>query len=972
MPILFRDYETRSAAPLEIVGAWRYAADLTTEVLYVGYAVDDGPVQIWKPGDPLPAKVIEAARKPGWIVAAHNDQFETAIETHVLGPRHGWPSIPLERHRCSAAMSRANAFPGSLEGAAAAAGIPLRKDPEGYQAMRRLSRPRKPRRGEDPTIIHWGGREGDLELLYRYCARDVELEREIYRQFSPLSEAEQAIWILDQIVNARGFYVDIPLAKAARDIARQELVVIKEAIASITGGRITSPNQRDRILTFLRKRGHQIESLQKRAVSALLAGNPSLDVRELLELRRNGSKAAARKFDALLASVDTDGRLRTNLIYHGASTGRWSGGGNKFQPQNLVKRIETKDIDAAVDAILARDIDRVRELGAPITVAGDVSRSVIVAAPGHVLMGADFSSIESRVLAGLAGETWKVEAYRAGVDMYCAIASRALHREVTPDDETGRNFGKTNDLAFGYGGSVGAWRKFNDNDTYTDEQIKEFAQAFRREHPATVRFWRALEKAALRAVRSGQRINLNNQISFEMEGAILYLTLPSGRRLAYPEARIGPGKFEGTRQVIFKDNARGGWNDTRAWYGSFTENVVSAVCRDLLAAAMQRLEAAGYKVVLHVHDEVICEVLEGFGNEEQFLQLMTALPEWAVAADLPVAAKAWTRKRYAKAKAPTAFMAPASTDVSTNDAVTATTTAVELDEAAQASMQDLVTEPIENGKIRCPFHDDDRPSLHLYDDHYYCFACGAHGDRVDWLIGVEGLSHDEALEALANWDGPISTPRPPADDAEKLTSALHLWEDAGPISGTLAARYLANRQIDVVVLPPSVDEVLRFHPRCPFGRAHHPTLIALFRDVETDAPAGIHRTALTPDGRKIDRMTLGRWSGSRAIKLWPANGTLFVGEGIETVLSAATRLRYRDAPMQPAWAMGSSGALGKLPVIPGVERLRVLVDNDPAGCAAAERCAQRWNLAGRAVSLLKPPPDLDFNDIAPLLQERSP
>src|SRR5262249_12328405 len=152
-----------------------------------------------------------------------------------------------------------------------------------------------------------------------------------------------------------------------------------------------------------------------------LRGNPDDDVRQLLELRRDGSKAAARKVNALLASVDSDGRVRTSLIFHGTSTGRWSGGGNKFQPQNLIKRVETKDIDAAVDAIMARDMDRVRELGAPITVAGDVARALIVAKPGYDLIGGDFSSIESRMLAWLATEKWKVDAYREGRDMYCEI-----------------------------------------------------------------------------------------------------------------------------------------------------------------------------------------------------------------------------------------------------------------------------------------------------------------------------------------------------------------------------------------------------------------------------------------------------------------------------------------------------------------------------------------------------------------------
>jgi DNA polymerase len=968
MRFIFRDIESRSAADLKVCGAWRYAADPTTSVLCVSYAIDDGPIELWTPGAPIPSEFLEAEHDPDWAIVAHNDQFEVAVETCVLIPQFGWPNVPLERHRCTAAMARANAYPGSLEGAAAALGIPLQKDIAGRQAMMRLCRPRKPRRDEDPAGIYWGGKPGDLELLYRYCGRDVEIERQIYGSLPPLSPAEQATWMLDQVINARGFHVDAQLARAARDVARLELASIKGTIASLTGGVITSPNQRDRILAFLQERGHKIKSLTKRAVASLLAGSPSPEVRELLELRRDGSKAAARKFDALLASVDTDGRVRASLIYHGASTGRWAGGGNKFQPQNLIKRVETKDIDAAVDAILARDLNRVRELGAPITVAGDISRALIVAKPGHDLIGADFSSIESRVLCFLSGEAWKVEAYREGRDMYCAIASRGLRREVTPEDEAGREFGKTNDLAFGYGGGVGAWRKFDDSDTYTDEEVEGFKDAFRREHPATVRFWNALEGAAINAIRTGRRINLNHRISFEVQDGTLYLTLPSGRRLAYPEARLGPGKFD-RPQVYFKDNAKGGWTDTSAWRGTFTENVVSAVCRDLLVAAMHRLEMAGYPVVLHVHDEVVCEVSEEAGSEEEFARLMTQLPEWAER--LPIAAKTWRRKRYAKTKTiPAATVEPLSADVAARPAMpesstTEDTISDDSDEPVSVLMVDLIAEPVENGKTKCPFHDDHTPSLHLYEDHYYCFACGAHGGQIDWLMQVEGMSHEEAIDALANWEAPISEPR--RDAADNLANALRLWNESGPITGTLAEQYLATaRCIDIGALPADINEVLRFHPRCPFGPgARHPCLVALFRDVTTDALAGIHRTALTADSRKIDRMSLGRWPSSRAIKFWPANGRLFVGEGIETVLAAATRLQHRGEPMQPAWATGSSGALGRFAVVAGVEQLKVLVDNDDGGSGRAdsERCARRWNLAGRKVALLVPPHGKDFNDV---------
>jgi DNA polymerase len=560
--LLHRDLETRSAVDLPKVGAWRYARDPTTSVLCVSYAVNDGPVQLWKPGDPVPPPFIDAARDSSWVVVAHNDSFETAIETCVLHPRHGWPLVPLERHRCSAAMARANAYPGALEKAAVAAGIPQRKDRKGHAAMLRLCRPRKPRR--DATSLYWHEDENDLALACRYCCNDTDMERALYKTLPPLSDAEQAVWILDQVINARGFRVDVPLGRAARDIACGEWSTIGETLAELTGGKITSPFQVKRILPFLQERGHQIKSLSKRAVGSLLAGSPSDEVRQLLELRRDGSRTAAKKFDAMLAGVDTDERLRTNYIYCGCGTGRWSAGGNKFQAQNLVKRTETKDIDAAVDALLARDLDRIRAIGAPIIVAGEVSRAAIIAAPGHDLLGADFSAIESRVLAWLADETWKLEAYRKfdetgdpQFEMYCVLASRALKREVTPADEAGRGFGKTFDLAFGFGGGAGAWRKFDTTDTYSDAQVEEFKNAFRREHPATVRFWNAIEAAAMRALRTGQRVEFGKgRLSFETQGTTLYLTLPSGRRVAYPEARFGPGKFEDGRQIHFKDNGK--------------------------------------------------------------------------------------------------------------------------------------------------------------------------------------------------------------------------------------------------------------------------------------------------------------------------------------------------------------------------------------------------------------------------------
>ena len=647
MPILFRDFETRSTLNLADVGAWRYAADPSTEMLCVAFAVDEGEVQIWTPGQPIPEEFITAARDPDWLIVAHNDAFETAIETRLLHPRYGWPLVPIERHRCTMAAALANALPGRLEGAAAALKLPIQKDADGHRLMMQMAKPRRPRKGEDPDIVYW---HDDMERrlrLQEYCRRDVEVERELFKRLPPLSPDELALWQLDATVNMRGFHVDRALAEAARQIVETEQQNINTKIAELTGGAVTTIDQVARIKDFVNGNGHNVTTLNKRGVAAVLSKAPDGATKAVLELRRDGGKASARKLDTLLASIDADDRVRSCFKFHGASTGRWSG--QRFQPQNLAK--EPKDNTAAViEAILDDDIERLSALGAPLQLIGSISRALITAAPGHDLIGADFSAIESRVLAWLSGETWKLDTYRRfdetgdpALEPYCVTASRILRRAVTPEDEAGRQIGKTCDLAFGFGGGLGAWRRFDTSNTYTDAQVESFKTEWRSQHAATVRFWKSLESMLHRAIRTRQRITGKN-IAAEVIDGTLYLTLPSGRRLAYPQAHLEPGEFD-QPQIVFKDNAKGGFNDQRGWFGTFTENVVQAVARDLLAAAMVRLEAAGFPIVLHVHDEAVAEVPEG-SSAEDFHRLMTELPTWATG--LPIAAKAWTGKRYSK------------------------------------------------------------------------------------------------------------------------------------------------------------------------------------------------------------------------------------------------------------------------------------------------------------------------------------
>jgi DNA polymerase len=215
MHILHRDIETRSAARLRDVGTWRYAADPTTQVLCVGFAVDTQPSQIWTPGQPIPAEFVEAASNPQWRIVAHNDQFERAIEERVLARQLGWPLVPVERHVCTLAMALANALPGSLEKAAVALQLPYQKDIAGKRLMLQLSRPRRARKGEDPNVLHWIDDPELLERLHRYCQRDMETERALFHRLPPLSPEGQELWVLDARINDRGFCVDVELAQAA-------------------------------------------------------------------------------------------------------------------------------------------------------------------------------------------------------------------------------------------------------------------------------------------------------------------------------------------------------------------------------------------------------------------------------------------------------------------------------------------------------------------------------------------------------------------------------------------------------------------------------------------------------------------------------------------------------------------------------------------------------------------------------------
>jgi DNA polymerase len=655
--VLHRDYETRSTLDLKCVGAARYASDPSTGVWCAAYAVDDGSVQIWRPDQPVPEVFFEAARNPDWLVIAHNDAFERAIEGYILAPRYGCPLVPIGQHRCTQAMSLAAGLPAKLSLAADVLELANRKDAAGERLMHQMSKPRRARKDEDPTVVHWFDDQERLQRLYDYCRQDVEVERELYYRLPSLPAAEQTLWVSSCAINARGFCVDRKFAEAARRIAEAATPEINAELAELTGGAVTGINQIARLQQWLQSQSCSAPKLDRRSVERLLETEDlSPKARRALELRLGGAQAAVKKIDALLARAGADNRVRGAFRYHGAATGRWSGEG--FQPQNL-KRPTVKDVAAASDAVKTGDLEHMKALyRQPLAVLGDIVRSTIVAAPGNILIGADFSAIESRVLAWLAGEAWKLDSYRRydatkdpRDEPYCSTACRIYHKPPGSftKDSPERGVGKICDLAFGYQGGLAAWRNF-EPDRFSDAEVETFKTNWRAEHPATKRLWYEINNAAVLALREYGQVVRCGRIDLKYTGAFLRIKLPSGRKLSYPQPRLISTEGSRNPRVVFADSAAGQFKDCRngqgAYGGTWTENIVSGIARDLLAAAMLRIEAAGYPIVLHVHDEIVAEVPIGFGNLEEFIRLMTRKPAWAL--ELPIAASGWMGPRYCK------------------------------------------------------------------------------------------------------------------------------------------------------------------------------------------------------------------------------------------------------------------------------------------------------------------------------------
>lgn len=687
--ILHLDFETRSDVDLKKSGLHQYAKGKNTDIMCAAFAFDDEEVWLWLPGHSLSKRVI-AHIESGGEVHAHNAAFEQELCNNVATRKYGWPHLYSDQLVCTMAMAYAMGLPGYLEGTAAALGVDQKKDMIGNRLMRQYCVPKE--LNSDGTIVWWSEPD-DLFKIWQYCRQDVVVERAIGKRMMMLSPYERQIWQLDQKINARGIAVDVKAAYHAANMVEQEKERLNDEIRLVSKNQIATCTAVQQIKDYLYYKGvPNVEGLAKADVIDLLSQKDlPADCRKVLELRKEAGKASTAKLDAMLAGASPeDKRLRGSFQYSGANTRRWAG--RRVQLHNLPR---SKINAPLVDKILvhlakggtAHEIDLL--YGSPLDVVSNCLRGLLTSGPHSDLVACDFSSIEARVIAWLAGESAALEIFNTHGKIYEHAASRIFGIPIEQVTDSQRQIGKVAVLALGYQGGVGALQtmargygvslapalpalaSLADSDTlircedsfaknkhrYDDISREEYIASdltkifWREANPAIVQFWAALNSAVTRAINNPGVKMSADKIEFKVSGSFLWCRLPSGGVICYPYPKIEqielPWGGKGDSPTYMSEDGQSHkWMRFKTYGGSLAENVTQAVARDLLADAMLRLESNNYPVVAHVHDEIICEVPEGWGTLDEMSEIMCESPAWADG--LPVKAGGWRGKRYRK------------------------------------------------------------------------------------------------------------------------------------------------------------------------------------------------------------------------------------------------------------------------------------------------------------------------------------
>lgn len=626
--ILHIDLETYSDVDLAEAGLYRYVESPVFEILLVQYAFDSGPVLVadLASGDVFPEDVRAALSDPETVKVAHNCAFERACLHQALGVY-----MPPEEWQDTMVLCAMSGLPQSLDAAGAALGLEQQKIKEGVSLISYFCKPCK------PTISN-GGRTRNLphhapdkwSRFRAYGLRDVEVERAIYDRLGsfPVPEWEQRVRCLDARINERGVGVDVDLAEAAVAVNDAAVGAYAAELRKLTG--LDNPNSVAQLKDWLEGVGLPVDSLNKATVADLLATTSDPVIRRVLSLRALMGKTSVKKYNAMLAAASpNDSRLRGMMQYYGAGrTGRWAG--RIVQPQNLPQN-HLDDIGDVRELVRGRDLDTLELLFDSVPdVLSQLIRTALVAQDGCTFLVADYSAIEARVIAYLAGEKWRMDVFAQGGDIYCSSASQMFHVPVVKHGVNGhlRQKGKIAELACGYGGGVAALRAFGaDKMGLTEEEMSQIVTGWRAASPTIPKFWRDAEKAAKKALENPGRVfRLPCGAAYRKDSDALRLRLPSGRVLSYWAARLDD---DGSIVFMAQNQTTRKWEKAETWGGKLVENIVQAYARDCLAVAMLRLEEAGFRICFSVHDELICEEPVGGRPWEEMARIMGLPIEWA-------------------------------------------------------------------------------------------------------------------------------------------------------------------------------------------------------------------------------------------------------------------------------------------------------------------------------------------------------
>lgn len=607
------DIETYSSVDLLKSGVYRYVEAPDFDILLIGYKFDDEDEvrQIDTTADPRETwnEFLDALFDPDIIKTAFNANFERTCLAKWTGS-----AMPPDEWRCTMIKALTLGLPGSLASVGMALGLPedKLKDPQGKALIQYFSKPCKPTRSNGQRCRNYPAHDPEKWALYRsYNRQDVVTEQEILKRLSiyKTTEDEQKLWSLDQDMNDHGVKLDRKLIRNIVDYDTRHREELQDEARQITG--LSNPNSPAQLKDWLETEGIHQASLSKDTIATLLKGDIPAEVRRVLEIRQALGKTSVSKYSTMLEAICDDDRLRGILQFYGANrSGRWAG--RLVQTHNLARNT-LPDLALARELVRDGDFDTLETLfGEPAFVFSELVRTAFIPSDGCRFVVSDFSAIEARVISWIAGEEWRLQTFRDGGDIYCATASQMYHVPVVKHGINGelRQKGKVAELACGYQGGVGAMKAMDRDGMIPEEELQGIVDAWRAANPTIPKLWRTCELAAKTAIKEHRTVRIRHGIAFSYVNGNLFVKLPGGRKLCYWGTRIRQDDMTGRESIVYMgvNQTTKQWQETETYGGKLVENIVQATARDCLAVAMTRVAALGYKIVMHVHDEMIVDV----------------------------------------------------------------------------------------------------------------------------------------------------------------------------------------------------------------------------------------------------------------------------------------------------------------------------------------------------------------------------